>query len=357
MRPIRPRRSLALLAVAAWAATVAFTAGAPEADARPADHPCPDGPAEDGHACVEYGIPGDGDPSDPGDEDDPNPDDDEDNDDSIDLDSLDECSRNWYEENGTFGWEVGGQEFLDAYEFRNGEPVGDDEVLWVRYCENGPLGCYPPPPTVNPCWEFQLQGPDDGAPVVVITPEDVREGFWFCAELWFQPPEVTAWPSEGTEALVTVPTFVEIGNWPPVSDSGSGPACDGVAASNFQMDSATGEFSLEPCIGTVCISVSGQADLRFDPGDGHDPIHCDPPTLSYDPEGRPRDQAALDHACTYSYPNRGSYTASVHVDWTVTWETPSGSGSYDALPENLTTYEFEREVTEVQTVVSDAELG
>lgn len=350
------RRRLSL----AVAMTILFElAVATQSAALPMDHLCPEAlpPGAAWHPCV--GTNNNNNQNNENNNNDTNPDPEPDPE-----EVLTGCDLAFYRQgDNTLGWRVASDVFIDAYLARGNEPPRRHEVLWVRACDpvNGtPCIGQDPFDATNTCWEWYVQNLINAQPPAVMTPEQVRDEFWLCAEVWISPPQVQAWPPEGTHAVVNIPTFVSVENWPPVSDTGNGPVCDDLSMTDFTMNTETGEFSVNPCLGNVCVSITGVPELTFDPGDGSEPIDCQPPTLSYDPAGDPTAQAQQANACSHEYTQRTSgspYQATVQVDWVVEWSTPTGSGTFDSPPDEITTYTFSRQVDEVQSVVSDVDLG
>jgi hypothetical protein len=165
-------------------------------------------------------------------------------------------------------------------------------------------------------------------------PEDVATGLFLEAQAEMRRPEVVMDPPVGTASIISLPVFVQVTNW-------------------------VGGFTRERCDQGVCVSLSAEPTLTFDPGEpGSEPIVCEPPGTRFDPNGAdPEVQAAAPGACAHAYRARTgaderpeAWPGQVTVTWDVSWTAGGASGEFD--PQALSTA-LPREVDEVQTVVRD----
>ncbi|HZM39584.1 MAG TPA: hypothetical protein VFB94_10745 [Acidimicrobiales bacterium] len=150
-------------------------------------------------------------------------------------------------------------------------------------------------------------------------------------------PEVTSSPPPGVAALVGFPSFVTVDNWvATVTDS----ECD-------------------PNYPNFCVSVVAQPSLSWAPGEpGAEPVVCAGPGTPFVPGGAPPEvQAAAPGACAHTYRARTGvlgrpalWPGQVTVVWTLTYASPTGSGT---LPPVTKSADLPRAVDEVQTVVED----
>jgi hypothetical protein len=119
--------------------------------------------------------------------------------------------------------------------------------------------------------------------------------------------------------------------------------------------------------GLTATVVATPRRMRFDPGDGSEPMECSPPGAPYDPQlvgGDANAQAALPGRCGHVYrlvtrnadgsgvagrPPSG-WTAVVSVEWDVGWTATNGqAGHFAPITKRAT---FQRPVTEVQVLVT-----
>ncbi len=192
----------------------------------------------------------------------------------------------------------------------------------VRVCRDGSLGKVQPAPPSSPA-----------------TPVAVAEGAYGQLIATLPDPEVVSSPPLDKSAIITFPTFVEVGNWSPVT-------------------------ATETAAGLTVTITGTPSAMTYTPGEpASAPVACPGPGVPYDPFGGPlAAQAANPAACTWPYAHRTgaegrpeAWTASVSVTWAVTWSASSGeSGSFADV---VTTTSWPRDVVEVQTVVTGGELG
>jgi hypothetical protein len=166
------------------------------------------------------------------------------------------------------------------------------------------------------------------------SPQEIAAGLLVDAQAQMHRPEVVMDPPEGTASIITLPVFVQVTNW--------------VAG-----------IHEEACEGTVCVSLTAEPTLRFDPGEpGSSPIVCEPPGTRFDPNGAdPEVQAAAPGACAHTYRYRtgaegrpDAWPAVVSVTWDVSWT--AGDISREFEPQTLSR-SVPRQVDEVQTLVRD----
>lgn len=166
----------------------------------------------------------------------------------------------------------------------------------------------------------------------------VAAGLLLEAQAQMRRPEVVMDPPVGTASIITLPVFVQVTNWVPGIEE-------------------------EACEGPVCVSLTAEPTLRFDPGEpGSSPVVCEPPGTRFDPNGAdPEVQAAAPGACAHVYRYRtgaegrpDAWPATVSVTWDISWTAGDAGGEFD--PQTLST-EIPREVDEVQTLVQDGSAG
>ncbi|HEX8802860.1 MAG TPA: hypothetical protein VF743_01665 [Acidimicrobiales bacterium] len=172
-------------------------------------------------------------------------------------------------------------------------------------------------------------------PAPAADPEVVAALAFAEAKARMVAPQVTADPPLDTASIITLPVFVEVTNW-----------VDG--------------FTVEDCIGAVCVELQAVPTLTFVPGEpGSTPVLCEPPGTRFDPAGPdPAVQAAAPGACAYTYTERtgaegrpDAWPAQVTVTWNIAWQATTGDG--DAFPPYALSTPVPRAVDEVQTVVVD----
>jgi hypothetical protein len=150
-------------------------------------------------------------------------------------------------------------------------------------------------------------------------------------------PEVTSSPPPGIAALVGFPSFVTVDNW---------------------VDTVT-DRECDPNFADFCVGVVAQPTLSWAPGEpGAQLVVCDGPGTQFVPGGAPPDvQAEAPGACAHTFRSRTGvlgrpalWPGQVTVAWTLTYTSPTGSGT---LPSVTKTTDLPRAVDEVQTVVED----
>lgn len=148
-------------------------------------------------------------------------------------------------------------------------------------------------------------------------------------------PDVSSSPAAGVASVVDVPVFVEVTNWQP-------------------------EIVDDQCVLGVCVTMTATPSLSFDPGDGSEPVPCEPPGSRYVEGGGSLAEQA-EGACAHAYRMRtgvegrpAEWLGEVQVTWAVSWTSnqPPGSGSFDPL---VFTTALPRVVDEVGAVVTDGE--
>lgn len=231
----------------------------------------------------------------------------------------------------------------------DGDDNGDQDCWWELYPV--PAGVVPDRPAgVSPeatlYWEICLNsvgqeyvGPGgaqwfEPAQAPAMSPAQVATQVRVEVAARLRDPEVATDPPEGDPSIIAVPTFVSVTNWDgQVVEDG----CDST--------------------GTVCVTITATPTLTFDPGEPDAPlITCEPGGTRYDPAGPPPDeQAAADGACAHAYRERtgvdgrpAAWTASVTIDWAVSWRGGGQSGTFSDINATDT---FDRPVDEVQAVV------
>jgi hypothetical protein len=149
------------------------------------------------------------------------------------------------------------------------------------------------------------------------------------------PVPVISPPPTGA-AVIDVPTFVSVGNWPGVI--GPLPSCDG----------------------PVCIELTAVPRLVFTPGDGTDPVTCAGAGTLFDPSpDAPEPDVQAEGACAHTYDRRTAgqpWPGTLAIHWEVIWTslTPDDDGVIDVIPQGVP---VPRQVDEVQGIVIDAGIG
>ncbi len=195
---------------------------------------------------------------------------------------------------------------------------------------------------------FRCDGHWDGRTwrwAVPITADELaRDGLVELAGLLPTPDPITT-PPAGQSSIATVPVFVwtDPASWTP-----------------FEVTRA------DPLTGLSATAVATPTTMRFEPGDGSAAQTCDGPGIAYDPQlagGDPTAQAALPGRCAHAYDQLtrnvdgtavagrpAAWSATLSVDWEVTWTATNGqSGSFATITKSTT---FDRAVTEVQVLVT-----
>ena len=150
------------------------------------------------------------------------------------------------------------------------------------------------------------------------------------------PPAPVADPAIGTPAVLESPTFVAVDNWQGTQRDTGCLTAGGV---------------------TVCVEIVAEPTLTFDPGDGSDPVPCEPGGTRYDRSGpRPRAQAERDGACAHVYERRtgvadrpDEWAGELTIDWDVSW-AQVGGGPDGVFEPVVLTGDVPRAVEEVQSV-------
>lgn len=201
---------------------------------------------------------------------------------------------------------------------------GEEAYLCIRHINGAPVfGPY------LPTWLAPGEEPPP-------SPAEVAADLLAVVEGELLDPDPVGYPAIGVAAVYDIPTFVSVANW-------------------------QGEITQEDCddaTGTVCVQLTATPALTFDPGDGSEPIACEPGGTVYDPaRGTPREQAEAEGACAHPYTRRtgtadrpDTWTAELTITWTVTWQQTAGGTEEGVLPDITTGSTFERVVEEVQSV-------
>lgn len=188
-----------------------------------------------------------------------------------------------------------------------------------------------------------------GAPApapVPPSPEEVAEGLWVQIEATLREPALATWPDQDDVAILDVPTFVAVPDWPSTSAETDS---DGVIARSL-------------CELGVCVSLTATPALEFDPGEpGADVVPCEPGGTRFRPDGpEPDVQARAPGACAHTYERRtgvrgrpATWPGEVSIVWDVHWEETGGGASDDF--EVVLSTALARAVDEVQTVVEDVD--
>lgn len=199
-------------------------------------------------------------------------------------------------------------------------------------------GSAPPQPGDEGVWQSTLCATRLGLVfmyrwVPTVTPEIVANDLWVEVSGTLPNPAVESDPPPGTNAIVSVPVFVEVANW-------------------------TGTLTPSRCVAGFCVTVTVTPSLVYEPAEPGSPtIACSASGTRYDPNGAAiEEQAAAPGACAYAYEHRtgtadrpAAWPASVSVTWNITWSSSAGNGG--SLPAVTRTTEVPRGVDEVQTVV------
>ena len=163
------------------------------------------------------------------------------------------------------------------------------------------------------------------------SPQQVAQGLRLSVEALLHAPTVVADPPVGEESILKTATFVAVTNW-------EGPVAD------------------DACVATVCVTLTAEPALTFDPGDGTDPIPCAGAGGTYQRGGPPpREQAEAEGACAHIYERRTSvagrpaaWPGEVSISWDLRW---SGAGQDGTFPAVTMGTPVPRAVEEMQTVV------
>ena len=124
-------------------------------------------------------------------------------------------------------------------------------------------------------------------------------------------------PPPTAAAVIDIPTFVAVGNWPGVI--GPLPSCDG----------------------PVCIELTAVPRLVFTPGDGTDPMTCAGAGTVFDPSpAAPEPDVQAEGACAHVYDERTAgrpWPGSLAIHWEVIWTslTPDDDGVIDVIPQGV----------------------
>lgn len=111
-------------------------------------------------------------------------------------------------------------------------------------------------------------------------------------------------------------------------------------------DSMWEPFSASASVpGLTVTATATPTEVKWDPGDGSEPIVCDGPGTPYRKEVKMKHQRT---DCKHVYQYFGSYQGSATVTWAVEWTTSNGGGG--TLNPLTTTTEFEMNVGDREAV-------
>ena len=180
--------------------------------------------------------------------------------------------------------------------------------------------------------------------IPITADELARDGLVELSGLLPAPEPITT-PPAGQSSIATVPVFV----W-----------TDPAAWTPFVVSRS------DPLTGLTATATATPSTMRFDPGDGTGTQTCAGPGIAYDPQllgGDPVAQAAMAGRCAHAYElltrnvdgslvagRPPAWSATLSVDWEVTWTATNGQSGRFATITKATT--FERAVTEVQVLVT-----
>lgn len=212
-----------------------------------------------------------------------------------------------------------------AEDWADWKPAGtpDDAVPMWNICyingEQLPLG-----PDALPTWVAPGTPP-------VPSPQQVAEGLRVSVGALLHAPAVVADPPVGEESILRTATFVAVTNW-------------------------EGEVGDDACVSNVCVTLTAEPSLSFDPGDGTDPIPCAGAGGTYQRGGPPpREQAEAEGACAHIYDRRtgvagrpAEWAGEVTISWELQWR---GGGQEGTFPDEELGTPLPRAVEEMQTVV------
>ncbi len=207
-----------------------------------------------------------------------------------------------------------------------GRPRGNGQYdPWERIRANGSLPGFIGPVSI-------------GRPVVWADPAEIAEDLMAQTIANLPPPVPIISPPPTGPAVIDIPTFVAVDNWPGVI--GPLPACDG----------------------PVCIELTAVPTLVFNPGDGSDVLECEGAGTEFDPDpGAPEPDEQAEGACAHVYDERTAgrpWPGSLAIHWEVLWtsQTPDDDGVIDVAPQGIPTPRLVDEVTGI-VVDPDEESG
>jgi hypothetical protein len=240
-----------------------------------------------------------------------------------------------------------------------GGPPPLDLGLDCGYVEVDPeswAGFVPPPPSPDAILVF---------PVCYLNGEQIQSIGWDTAPGWMVPgqdpppnpaviaaalndrvratlqdPVLTTSPDPGQPAVYRTPTFVAVDNWQGTQSDRGCLSGGGV---------------------TVCVAIVAEPTLTFDPGDGSDPVACEPGGTVFDesPGSAGVDAQAAPPACAHEYRQRtgvdgrpAAWPGVVTVNWDITWTVEGGGGGGGAFEPEILSAPLPRAVEEGQTVVN-----
>lgn len=232
-----------------------------------------------------------------------------------------------------FGWNSG---VVLSGGLTNGRPPAGEQVVWQAWCysedslqEHGIGGPYR--------WLLVAEGETEE--VAAPSVEDIAQLLYEQIEGRMPDPEVVTSPPAGTDAIVSVPVFVSVANWP-----------DG------------GELVESQDLLGVSVTVRATPELVLDPAEpGGSAMTCSGPGVGYDPDGGDLwAQAESSAACTHSYGLRtgvedrpGQWPSTATVRWSISWSAATGEGgSFPVVEQSVA---IPRGVSEVQTVVTSGD--
>ena len=164
-------------------------------------------------------------------------------------------------------------------------------------------------------------------PVTWADPAEIAEDLMAQTIANLPPPVPVISPPPTGPAVIDIPTFVAVDNWPGVI--GPLPACDG----------------------PVCIELTAVPTLMFTPGDGSDVLECEGAGTEFDPApDAPEPDEQAEGACAHVYDERTAgrpWPGSLAIRWEVLWtsQTPDDDGVIDVAPQGIPTPRLVEEVT------------